>query len=181
MLGPLPQRGRAYSRRRVYSRRHLVASSSCWGPCPSEAVILPGTVVMPGPGSRPGERHGRRGVGAPRCGGGPTGVCSAAVPPKSARGEARPPWGWGPTLRRRADRRLFGGCAAEVGPGRGTAAVGLGPHVAEEGRPASVRRLCRRSRPGERHGRRSTRADLEHEPAGWKSLRLGLTTGSWTP
>ena len=162
MLGPLPQRGRAYSRRRVYSRRHLVASSSCWGPCPSEAVILPGTVVMPGPGSRPGERHGRwgwgptlrrradrrRGVGAVglgphvaeegrpasvrrlcrrsrpgerhgrRGGGGPTGVCSAAVPPKSARGEARPPWGWGPTLRRRADRRLFGGCAAEVGPGR---------------------------------------------------------------
>ncbi len=31
--------------------------------------------------------------------------------------DSRPQWGRGPTMRRRADRRLFGGNAAEVGPG----------------------------------------------------------------
>ncbi len=86
---------------------------------------------------------------APRCEGGQTGVCSArdtsrrastaAVgqgphlaeegrpasvrhgrsPHPSRPGKTRPPWGRGPTLRRRADRRLFGTgeARAEVGPG----------------------------------------------------------------
>ena len=57
MLGPLPQRGR------VYSRRRLVASSSCWGPCPSEAVFIPGDVCMPGDVS---SSPPHRGVPAPR-------------------------------------------------------------------------------------------------------------------
>ncbi len=32
--------------------------------------------------------------------------------------QTRTPWGWGPIWRRRADRRRFGGDAAEVGPGK---------------------------------------------------------------
>ncbi len=48
--------------------------------------------------------------------------------------------GVGPHLRRRADRRLFGGAAAEVGPETDTATM-VGTPSVEEGRLASVRRV----------------------------------------
>ena len=54
MLGPLPQRGRVYSRRRVYAWRRLVVSSASWGPCPTAAVLIRGTTCfMPGPFGAP--------------------------------------------------------------------------------------------------------------------------------
>jgi hypothetical protein len=79
------------------------------------------------------------------------------------RSRLRPRRGWGPRMRRRADRRLFGGGAVEVGPGitlrltgqnanHDTATAGMGSPLVEEGRPASVRRRSRRSRPGNQFG-----------------------------
>ena len=54
MLGPLPQRGRVYSRRRVDAWRRLVVSSASWGPCPTAAVLIRGTTCfMPGPFGAP--------------------------------------------------------------------------------------------------------------------------------
>ena len=53
MQGPLPHGGG------VCTRRHLVASSAAWGPCPTAAVFMPGDVLIPGPTSQgsPGTRR----------------------------------------------------------------------------------------------------------------------------
>ena len=60
--GPCPSEavvlGRSVdARRRVCTRRHLVASSAAWGPCPTAAVFVPGDILSPPP---------QRGAPAPR-------------------------------------------------------------------------------------------------------------------
>ena len=124
------------SRRDVAGYRHSTASLA-QGPQHDEES-RPASVRRRILRSRLGIKHGRRGAGTPRCG--------EADEMSPGIGTARPRWRRDPSMTRRADQGLFVGESCEVGSGLSTAAVGQGPHVAEEAT------RCRREKT--QHGRR---------------------------